>query len=608
MKPVLLYDGQCGFCRRWVDRWKIATCDRIDYSPFQESADRFPKIDSQSFKDAVHLVEPDGRVSYGAHAVFRSLALGAGKRLPLWCYEHLPGFAPLTVLAYHWIARCRPLLSLLTLLCWGSRNARPSYVLTGALFTQCVGLIYFTAFASLSVQIIGLVGENGILPARQFLDAVQQRFPEDYFVQFPTLAWLGARDGSIRIMCWSGMALSILAIFRIAPAPVLFLLWTLYLSLCTVGQTFLQFQWDNLLLEVGFLAIFFTPWRLWPRVANDPPPSSAALWLLRWLLFRLMFLSGYTKILGGDPCWRDLTALDYHYWTQPLPTWIGWYAHQLPQSIQRLSTAVMFMIELYVPFLIFLPRMFRLSAFVALVTLQVAILLTGNYTYFNYLTIVLCLTLLDDQMILLLFPRRFRSAFSSREPFRRAFKLRWLVTLPLFAIIVSSSAILMNLRIKPNWQPPTWTQRPLAWIQRFRSINTYGLFVHMTKLRREIILEGSDDGRTWLTYEFHWKPGDPSRRPAFVAPHQPRLDWQMWFAALRTYQREQWFQSFMRKVINGESTVVALLKHNPFPDQPPRFLRAKFFNYQFTNRVSKAQLGQWWVRNELGHYAPTLRR
>jgi lipase maturation factor 1 len=354
-----------------------------------------------------------------------------------------------------------------------------------------------------------------------------------------------------------------------------------------------------LLLETGFLAAFFAPavWR--HRLADARVPSPPFLWLSRFLLFRLMFLSGAVKLTSGDAAWRGFRALQVHYETQPLPTWIGWWAHQLPDAVQRASTAVMFGIELAVPFLIFSKRL-RRYAFAPLVLLQVLIALTGNYAFFNVLTIALCLLLLDDDL--------FPAAVRARVGMREAAPHRWqrAVELPIAAILFLASLPPLFATIGLAGAVPNALARLTQTLAPFRSVNGYGLFAIMTTQRQEIVVEGSRDGVAWLAYELRFKPGDPSRRPAFVAPHQPRLDWQMWFAALGTYDDNRWFMAFLRRLLEGSPPVLELLAKNPFPGAPPRYMRAVLYDYRFTDLSTRRSEGTWWRRERKELYCPTV--
>jgi hypothetical protein len=478
----------------------------------------------------------------------------------------------------------------------------PPHSLARWLFLRALGAVYLVAFLSLWVQIAGLVGSRGILPAATLLEWVGARAGPERYRILPTLFWLHPTDGFLHFLCGGGAALAVLLVLGIAPIPVLVLLWVFYLSLVTVGQDFLGFQWDGLLLETGLLAVFLAPPGLRPRPATESPVSPAALWLLRFLLFRLMFTSGAVKLRSGDSAWRGLTALRVHYETQPLPTWIGWLAHHLPARLHTASTAVLFAVELLVPFLMFGPRALKLVAYAAFVGLQALIAATGNYGFFNLLTVVLCLLLLDDDV----FPARWRE-WMGTPPADAAWTSwsSWAV-LPLALVVAVTSTIQIAGAV--GWQP-RWP-RPMATLYRalgpLRTFNPYGLFAVMTPSRPEVVIEGSRDGATWQAYEFRWKPGDLKRRPAFVAPHMPRLDWQMWFAALGSCEDSPWFQPLLARLAEGSPPVVGLLARNPFPDGPPRYLRSTLYDYRFTDVKTLRAEGTWWRRTPIGPFCPTV--
>jgi predicted DCC family thiol-disulfide oxidoreductase YuxK len=609
-KPLMIFDGDCNFCRRWIARWQQATGDRVDYLPFQHPTvpEHFPEIPREQFEQAVQLIEPSGEVYSAAEAVFRTLACAPRKHWTLWAYENIPGIGPITECWYHAVARHREPFSLLTRLLWGEHVERSSYFLSRWVFLRLLGVIYLIAFLSLWTQIGGLIGTHGIYPAGQTMqmaheEVVQQNIGIERYHLLPTLCWISSSDVFLQLLCGSGTVLSVLLIVGVAPAPVLFLLWLCYLSLAVVCHEFLSFQWDELLLETGFLAILFAPLQVLPRLAREAPLSPSVLWLLRWLLFRLMFSSGAVKLSSGDPTWRNLTALTCHYETQPLPTWIAWYANQLPVWFQKLSCAIMFGIELIVPFLFFLPRRPRMFACCATIFLQLLIMATGNYCFFNLLTIALCIVLLDDAALRRFLPNRWpdqsdRAHGGLRWP-------TWIVT-P-FAIIilaVSSMSLAQAFRVRVRWPEPLATL--YLWTAPFSSINSYGLFAVMTTSRPEIIVEGSDDGVEWRAYEFKDKPGDVKRRPGFVAPHQPRLDWQMWFGALGSYRDNPWFINFCERLLQGSPEVLALLMINPFPDHPPRYIRATMYDYHFTDFATRRAQDTWWRRDHERPYCSVL--
>lgn len=609
-KPLLIYDGDCGFCRRWIGFCKSLTEEKIEYAPFQQVADQFPEIREEEFLASVQLVEPNGKFSKAAEAVFRTLAYVPGKKWMLWSYEKVPGFARISEWCYCFVAQRRTFFSTLTRLLFGQHLEQSRTFLARWLFLRLLGIVYLSAFISLAVQIDGLVGKEGILPASNFLQAVSQKFGPEKYRLLPTLCWLNSSDSFLTFLCWGGAFFSFLLILGFAPSILLSILWIGYLSLTNVCRDFLYFQWDNLLLETGFLAIFFAPLAIFPKNSNRSEPSTTFLWLLRWLLFRLMFESGCVKLLSGDFTWRNLTALTFHYETQPLPTWIGWYAHQLPIWFQKISVIVMFGIELIAPFLIFSPRRVRMVSFFSLLFLQILILLTGNYSFFNWLTIALTFLLLDDTFLRRFFPKKMRerSYPQNREslPCRVQSLFRNFLTVTVAGTIIFVSGIqLSGLFFQPMKLPKAF-ESFLNWVSPFRSINSYGLFAVMTTTRPEIIVEGSNDGQNWLEYKFRWKAGDLNRPPAFVAPHQPRLDWQMWFAALGNYQANPWFIEFLVRLLQGSPKVLSLLSYNPFPETPPQYLRALLYDYRFTDIKTKRSNENWWRRELKGLYCPVV--
>jgi len=452
-------------------------------------------------------------------------------------------------------------------------------------FLRLLGVTYLAAFVSLWVQIDGLIGSRGILPAADYVGAVASQLGPSRYWWLPTLYWLSPTDSMLHGLCAAGTLLSLSLILNLAPALCLAGLWASYLSLTSIGQDFLWFQWDSLLCEAGFLAIFVAP------LAKGAEAPKAIVWLIRWLLFRLMFSSGAVKLLSGDPTWRNLTALDYHYWTQPLPTWIGWYANLLPEAAQRASCAVMLAIELLVPMLIWGGAAARKIACAAFVALQLLIAATGNYGYFNLLTIALAVMLLDDEA-------------ATSSPTARAWPRPVIVTVASVIGLLSFLATFGPSRFGQEWPAPLTTlRRTLA---PLRLVGNYGLFAVMTTERPEITVEGSADGTTWRAYEFRWKPHDPARAPSFVAPHMPRLDWQMWFAALGSYQQNPWFLAFMLRLLDGSPAVRGLLANDPFPNEPPRYVRATLAAYTFTGWTERRETGRWWNVEPRGFYLPAV--
>jgi hypothetical protein len=392
-----------------------------------------------------------------------------------------------------------------------------------------------------------------------------------------------------------------LLIAGVAPLVMLPLLWLDYLSLVVIGRDFLSYQWDVLLLETGLLAIAIAPiaWRdrLRARGEQCQPPPRLAVWLMLWLLFRLMLGSGLVKLGSGDPTWRSLTALLYHYETQPIPTPLAWYAHQLPAWFHKASTLGTFAIELVVPFFILGPRRLRQIACWLFVGLQLLIATTGNYAFFNLLTASLCVFLIDDQML-----GAGTHVASDRIGHRvhRAIAIAIAVITLAVSVVTFTSSIGLPLPIVPLVDPLA------SFIAPLRSVNSYGLFAVMTTTRPEIVVEGSNDGMRWDAYEFKYKPGDLQRRPPWVAPHQPRLDWQMWFAALSRYEEEPWFRNFCLRLLEGSPDVGRLLARDPFGGRPPRYVRSVLYRYHFSDRATRRKEGVWWTRERLGDYSPPL--
>jgi len=466
------------------------------------------------------------------------------------------------------------------------------------LFLRLLGIVYLVAFWSLRTQILGLIGHDGIVPAERLMQAVGQIRGIERFLIFPTLAWISASDASLRMLCAGGMALSLFLIAGVLPVIVLPLLWFFYLSLAVVGQDFLSYQWDALLLETGFLAIFLAPWTLREKPGALTEPPRVMVWLFLWLLFRLMVGSGIVKLASGDPTWRNLTALSFHFETQPIPTPLAWYADHLPAWLLEASTALTLAVEIGAPFLILATRRLRQIAFLLLTGLQLVIALTGNYAFFNLLSAGLCLFLLDDRSLARW--RRLRS--SNIDPprwHRLAGILVALVTIPLSAVAFAASSRIA-LPIAPLVNPVMDAVAP------FRSVNAYGLFAVMTTTRPEIVLEGSDDGTNWREYEFKYKAGDLRRRPRWVAPHQPRLDWQMWFAALGRFEEERWFQGFCARLLENDGEVLRLTERNPFPAHAPKYLRAMLYRYRFAGADQRRREGVGWTRELVGDYSPVL--
>lgn len=588
--PVLIYDGDCDICFEWVQYWRKLTGDRISYCPYQDVHSDYPAITPDEFKKAIKHVDVDGTIRSGAGATFALYRNVPVYSLLEWFYARMPGFAIVSELFYNFFSQHRGLLTRLTHLCWGRHHQPTSYWIISQLFLRLLACIYLAAFLSFGVQIIGLIGTDGVLPLDQYLLQLKQHLGTSAYWQTPMLFWFGLNDNILMSSCILGAILSCVLMFGVLQRTTLILLYLLYLSLFYAGQTFMTFQWDLLLLESGFLAIFL------------PTGSKIVVWLYRWLVFRFMFLGGLVKIISRDPTWDNLTALNYHFETQPLPTIFAWYAHHLPEYLLMVGAAVTLITELLLPFLIFTPRRFRITVACFFILFQLSILFTGNYNFFNLLTISLCLFLFDDAAIKKLMQTWLISRFLNRKTPKHSRAYRYIMYI--FAIIILFSSLEQMTRLVSGIQSPLQLTKVIS---PWHFVQNYGPFAVMTTVRHEIVVEGSQDGSTWQEYRFKYKPGDISRGLPWVTPHQPRLDWQMWFAALSPPERNPWFRNFLYRLLTNSATVVDLLAVNPFRDTAPRFVRARFYEYHFSSPSQKASTGEWWTRTYVTAYSSPMR-
>lgn len=601
-RPLLVFDGRCSFCRLWIERWKRATGDTVEYAPSSEAAAALPGVPAGEFARSVVLVRTDGSWTGGALAAIEALKGTRSGRALHFLHRKSSLFRSLAEGCYRGVAGHRDEALLVTRLLWGATVIPPGFSAAGWLFLRGLAVVYAVAFASLAGQIAGLVGSNGISPAEMLLEAVHAQIGSGGILYYPTLAWIDPGDGFLTGMCAAGIAAAVLLFLGAAPRLAAAACWVLYFSLFTAGQVFLQFQWDILLLEAGFLAIFAAPGGfLRPFAAGHEPPR-AVRWLLWLLLFRLMFMSGVVKLTAGDPNWWNLTALSYHYETQCLPNPVAWHLHHLPLWFHRLSALGMFLVEIGAPLVLFTPRRLRhLGAFL-LIGLQLVILVTGNFAFFNWLSIVLCLPLLDDGVALRLVPRFLRerpgSRAGSRAGNRAASGSRLLKAAAgtAFAAMLALNLLQLGGLFVPRALWPRVFLTAAGWASHFHLVNGYGLFRVMTTKRPEIVIEGSRDRAEWIPYEFRYKPGDPARALPWVAPHQPRLDWQMWFAALGDVRNHPWLVNLAIRLLEGSPEVLSLLEANPFPDRPPAFVRALLYEYRFATPEERDRTGALWIR------------
>ena len=465
-----------------------------------------------------------------------------------------------------------------------------TYIIVSALFTRLLALVYFAAFASLSGQITALAGPDGILPLENLFEQASQKHGwEKYFI-YPTIFWFNAGETALTAATWLGCALSVFVFLNYKSRVSLIALYLLYLSLFHAGQIFMNFQWDYLLMEAGFLAIFLRP------------DAKIIIFLYRWLLFRLRFLSGLSKIVSNDPSWAGLSALTFYFETQPLPHVGAWYAHHLPEWILILATAAVLVIELAVPFMMFMSRKYRFIAAWLTIGMQLLIILTSNHNWFNVLTIVLCLFLFDDKALKRALPASLCNFLATSKP---ASPVRIYEKLPrnLFAgiIILVSSIQLFEMatgkRMEGNLKVA------LDYVQRWSLSNKYHVFPTVEQKRIELVIEGTMDGVHWLPYEFKYKMGRPDKNMPVIIPHHPRIDWMMWFVQLNPIFLP-WFEDFLQALLDSSESVTAQLEHNPFSEHPPSAIRVLVFEYSFTSPEQYELTGYWWNSTFLGPFSP----
>jgi hypothetical protein len=466
---------------------------------------------------------------------------------------------------------------------------RPSRRVVVALFARALALCYAAALASFYVQAPGLIGERGILPVDRFLAA--ERAQGNGWLQVPTLLWLWPHDEGLPLISLAGFLAAGALFVGVAPAIAVGIMWLVYLSVIEAGQEFMAYQWDVLLCETLFWSILLVPWRWRWRLEVEPHPC--AVWILRWLALRLMLESGAVKLLSGDPNWRGLTALSCHYETQPLPNPLSWWMHHLPSTWHRIETAATLAVELGGPFLVLGGSWGRAIAFVLFALLQLFIAATGNYGFFNVLTVIVCFLLLDDTHLRCGCRSLSRGLSLGEWPGKRLAALVGAV----FVGVASTVQFMTLLRPLwwPGWKPPAPARLIFVLAERYHLVATYGLFAVMTTERPELEIEASQDGQSWLPYVFRYKPGPLSRRPPLVPLHMPRLDWQMWFAALTPFP-PPWFRLLLERLASNEPAVTSLLQKNPFPEKRPRYFRVLRYRYRFTSPEEKRRTGNWWKR------------
>lgn len=486
-------------------------------------------------------------------------------------------------------------------------------------FLRVLGLIYFSAFYSLLFQIKGLLGPSGILPAGDYLQAVSASpFHAWRFWFAPSLFWFGASDRALMLVTWAGLIASLLIVFNIWPRAALLVSFVCFLAFVSTARDFSGYQSDGMLLEAGFLSLFFAPPGFLPGLGRAHPASRASLFMLRWEWFCIYFESGVAKIASGDQSWRHFTAMDDYYQNAPLPTWIGWYVGHLPHWFHASAVFYTLAVELVLVFLLFLPRRFRIACFWIVAPFQISIILTGNYTFLNYLVFLLGFLLLDDRFVEWIAPQRildFIERKTAEVPAgappegwyalwrRRLAPVRMSVAGVCFGFVFYVSATLLIWMFAPSLPLPS---KPVQILEPFRIADQYGLFARMTHARYEIEFQGSADGTTWTAYPFRYKPQDPGKAPGIYAPYQPRFEWNLWFASLGTWPEYRFVVWTEERLLMNDADVLALFARNPFAGPPPRQVRAVIYQYWFTDMKTKREQGLWWRRELIGDYAPTL--
>jgi hypothetical protein len=456
-------------------------------------------------------------------------------------------------------------------------------------FERALALVYLLGFVGAVNQFVPLLGARGLLPVARFTALVP-------FRSSPSLFHFWQTDTAFRVAAWAGVVLAVALLLGLpqrlgaaAVAVAWLSLWVLYLSFVNVGQTFYGFGWELILLEAGFFAAFLG--------GRETPPSPWLTWIWAWLLFRVMFGAGMIK-LRGDPCWRDLTCLDYYFETQPIPNPLSWHFHWLPSVVHRAGVAFNHAVELVVPFFYFAPQPIAGVAALLTIVFQLVLIVSGNLSWLNWLTVVISLPLLDDRWWgwLPVAP----PAMSSPPT---VYRVAVFAALGLVAVLsVQPIRNILSRRQLMNFS-----------FNRLHLVGTYGAFGSITRTRYEIAIEGTtDDAVTpetvWREYAFKGKPGDPGRRPPQIAPYHLRLDWLMWFAAMSPRPRDVWFYTLVDRLLEGDRAVTGLLASNPFADAPPRFVRARYYRYRFTTPEERRATGEWWRREPAGEYLRPMRR
>jgi hypothetical protein len=464
----------------------------------------------------------------------------------------------------------------------------PDYWLSRFIFERALAAIYLIAFVVTVNQFPALLGERGLAPVRRFMELASVR-------EAPSIFYMHYSDRFLRAVGWFSVALSVSLLAGLpqsGPAWVVmlawFVLWALYLSIVNVGQTFYSFGWETLLLETGFIAIFLGPARIAPPVT--------VMYLIRWLLFRVEFGAGLIKI-RGDTCWRDLTCLYYHHETQPMPNPLSWYFHHLPKPLHRVEVAGSHFAQLVVPFALFAPQPVAAIAGLVILVHQGWLVLSGNFSWLNVITMALAVAAFDDGQL---------GFLSAARPATLQAPATWYM-----GVVIAYTVVVLGLSYWPVRNLLSRRQLMNASFNPFHLVGTYGAFGSITRERYEIVLEGTADRQptastVWKEYEFKGKPGDPRRLPPQIAPYHLRLDWLMWFAAMSPPMAHPWIVSLVEKLLMNDKATLRLIARSPFGKKAPKVIRGSLYLYHFTSWQEHRQTGDWWARTRVGDYLPPL--
>ena len=608
--PILIYDGECHFCRRCVYWVEARTPLALTSTPYQDYPNIHPKIPISDLKKRVHFIDSDGELRVGAEAVFKLLNSIPAYQLPWTLYRFLPGFKQLSHFMYSLIANYRSFFSRLSKVL---EKTPAQYVTTQSLLIRGTCLIYFIAFLGLLPQINGLIGANGILPVSQTLQRLTTLYGSSGKFIHPSLFWIHSSDVLLSTVIYSCIVISLIGLLGILPRLCLALLLLGYLSFFTLTQPFMSFQWDVLLLEMGALVLLLAPGaRLLSKLTS--PVSITYLWLIRLLGFKLVFFSGLYKLLSSDLSWRHLSALSAHFETQPLPHLLSWYLHQLPDPVLKGVTVLVLAIEILVPLGLFLGRRTRHLSAIALILFQFMIILSGHYGFFNLLSALIYLSWFDDQALQKVLDKLKLSHFSflnttSSLPLK-PYSIPKQLSIPIIAFLLIFSTVDIEwtrLRASLLKPPSSKSISPLTlYLQQYGLVNSYALFTNMTLYRDELVIEGSLDGQAWHPFLFKYKPGALDKTLGFLMPYHPRLDWQLWFVALNNKQVDYWFVSFLICLLQHQADVTGLLDQTPFETIPPKHIKVSRYRYEMTSLSTYKQTGLRWKRQYLNDYIPPL--